>query len=116
MVRPGLQLLPDHTGRTVFSCHVLKKWGIPRPRFLRTGAAPVQSAACAACPRPPSAVPDAGWPPRLPCCMNSQVLEARGISCLELPMVETAAGPDREKLPEVRQGAPHVILRMYFSL
>ncbi|KAL4447907.1 hypothetical protein ABPG75_005126 [Micractinium tetrahymenae] len=30
-----------------------------------------------------------------------KVLEGRGITCLELPMVETAAGPDRERLPEV---------------
>ena len=31
-----------------------------------------------------------------------KVLEGRGISCLELPMVETVAGPDRDRLPEVR--------------
>jgi uroporphyrinogen-III synthase len=30
-----------------------------------------------------------------------KVLEARGISCLELPMVETAAGPDQARLPQV---------------
>ena len=30
-----------------------------------------------------------------------RVLEGRGISCLELPMVETAAGPDRQRLPQV---------------
>ncbi|EFN56503.1 hypothetical protein CHLNCDRAFT_34953 [Chlorella variabilis] len=30
-----------------------------------------------------------------------RVLEGRGIACLELPMVETAAGPDRHLLPKV---------------
>ncbi|KAI3427242.1 hypothetical protein D9Q98_007177 [Chlorella vulgaris] len=30
-----------------------------------------------------------------------KVLESRGISCLELPMVETAAGPDQARLPQV---------------
>ncbi len=34
-------------------------------------------------------------------CAPVQVLEGRGISCLELPMVETTAGPDRDKLPQV---------------
>ncbi|GAB4822604.1 hypothetical protein N2152v2_009650 [Parachlorella kessleri] len=28
-------------------------------------------------------------------------LEARGISCLEMPLIETAAGPDRDRLPEL---------------
>lgn len=32
-----------------------------------------------------------------------RVLEGRGIACLELPMVETAAGPDRDRLPQVMQ-------------
>jgi uroporphyrinogen-III synthase len=33
--------------------------------------------------------------------MLRRVLEGRGISCLELPMVQTAAGPDRDLLPKV---------------
>lgn len=36
-----------------------------------------------------------------------KVLEGRGISCLELPMVETAAGPDQARLPQVPRAAPH---------
>ncbi|PRW50788.1 Uroporphyrinogen-III chloroplastic isoform D [Chlorella sorokiniana] len=30
-----------------------------------------------------------------------KVLEGRGIACLELPMVETTAGPDRDRLPQI---------------
>ncbi|EFN56504.1 hypothetical protein CHLNCDRAFT_144105 [Chlorella variabilis] len=29
-----------------------------------------------------------------------RVLEGRGIACFELPMLETAAGPDRDRLPK----------------
>ncbi|PSC73789.1 uroporphyrinogen-III chloroplastic isoform X1 [Micractinium conductrix] len=88
-------------------------------------------AACGAPRAPPAAAPAAGWRPRVQprrfaaaargaaaaaAAAPAQVvltreqgkngalrkvLEGRGISCLELPMVETVAGPDRDRLPEV---------------
>ena len=54
---------------------------VPLPPCARTPAQP-----CALCLRP-----------------ANQVLEGRGIACLELPMVETAPGPDRARLPQVRR-------------
>lgn len=71
----------------------------PPRQPLLTAAARMRSCA------PACLATNAGWPwPTLPLPPNPrQVLEARGISCLELPMVETVAGPDREQLPEVRR-------------